>query len=493
MQQAAAKDPDNPDVPVELARVDWRQGDAEAARARLEPYYAKHPDSGKAAALLAGLTAGGDPERSARYRQAAEALVRGDALHYALGIAESDPPAAVEHFTAALEANPWMFDALAERAMRLRALEDLEAARRDVDLAVRVRPELPMTHVLRGALLLDQGDNAEAIRSLTMAIEMEPDWIAHFNRAIAHARERRLDKALTDLDAGLTFAPEEVRLHRERGRTLFDLGRFDEAAAAHGRVIEVGGATADAHWDRGSALMQADRYDEAEAAFTTALGLLPADDDRNRALLLADRGHERMLRDDLAAAEEDLRRSLALDADFNYGHMSLCHLLWRLGRYEEAVASCERGVELKGDRPVYVMKRGLAYWFAGDYEKALPDVSAYKTREPADAAWIPLWEWALHHQVGDAEAAGEALTEAARSEDATVRELAQLLGGSTAVRDLPASATDEEARFKARVILGLHATLAGDLAAAKAHLEEALTTNFRRDLEYELARWATRR
>ena len=55
-------------------------------------------------------------------------------------------------------------------------------------------------------------------------------------------------------------------MHRSPGVTLHELGRYDEALAAHDRAVELAPDDADVHRSRGVTLFALERYAEALAA-----------------------------------------------------------------------------------------------------------------------------------------------------------------------------------------------------------------------------------
>jgi len=57
------------------------------------------------------------------------------------------------------------------------------------------------------------------------------------NRALVLARTGRPEPALEDMDAALALAPDDPRLHGNRGNLLLRLERLEDALAAHDRAV----------------------------------------------------------------------------------------------------------------------------------------------------------------------------------------------------------------------------------------------------------------
>lgn len=70
------------------------------------------------------------------------------------------------------------------------------------------------------------------------------------NRALVLADTGRLEPALEDLDAALALAPDDVRLHGNRGNLLLRLGRLQDALAAHDRAVTLAPRNPETYYNR---------------------------------------------------------------------------------------------------------------------------------------------------------------------------------------------------------------------------------------------------
>jgi len=70
------------------------------------------------------------------------------------------------------------------------------------------------------------------------------------NRALVLARTGRPEPALEDLDAALTLAPDDPRLHGNRGNLLLRLGRLQDALAAHDRAVTLAPRDPEVYYNR---------------------------------------------------------------------------------------------------------------------------------------------------------------------------------------------------------------------------------------------------
>jgi tetratricopeptide (TPR) repeat protein/GR25 family glycosyltransferase involved in LPS biosynthesis len=91
-------------------------------------------------------------------------------------------------------------------------------------------------------------------------------------------------------------------------------------------------------------------------------------------------------RDDFAAAERLCRDALAADRHVFDAHHLLALVQLRLGRPQEALANCERAVELRPDEPLALANRAVALDALGRYEEAVASNDRALANRPAAAA-----------------------------------------------------------------------------------------------------------
>jgi len=141
--------------------------------------------------------------------------------------------------------------------------------------------------------------------------------------------------------------------------------QFARAAEAYSAAIELIDTEVPGHWRlyyaRGITLERTDRWDEAGADFRHALELNP--DQPN---VLNYLGYSLVeMRRNLAEAEQMIRTAVEQRPQDGYITDSLGWVLYRLGRYEEAVAPMERTVELLPVDPIVNDHLGDVYWMVG--------------------------------------------------------------------------------------------------------------------------------
>ena len=216
---------------------------------------------------------------------------------------------AVQWLTAAHSVNRFHAPVLSNLAVALLALERPREALDCCDSALRLTPAFPEA-------LCNRGHAMQALGGLN-------DALVSYNRALAHAP--RFQDALLG-----------------RAQVLFALECNEDALLGCDRLVQAHPQGVDAWCLRGSVLMRMKRPEQALAAFDQALLLAPdsAVVHNNRGTALRDLKRPA---DALVAYEHAAR----LRANFPEVWCNVANLSLDSGRYEEALARCDRALHLK--------------------------------------------------------------------------------------------------------------------------------------------------
>lgn len=259
-----------------------------------------------------------------------------------------------------------------------------------------------------------------------LAVRRNPrDANAHALLGIALLRQRTTEQELADgvacLQRALVLNPKIKGLHAVLAAALFDLGQYEDAAAAYRQALRFLDAI-DLHQGLADALRRLGRHEEAEASARRVAELAP--NEAAGLLTLANVLHASGRRDELVAV---LERVLALDPDNVNARYDLGHLLYGmhrleasldclrevvarnpqhakaqhflglclrgLRRYAEAAAALERAAALAPDNADPLADLGATLQLAGD----LPQAMAVLGRALALAPQHPVGLRALIH------------------------------------------------------------------------------------------------
>jgi len=163
----------------------------------------------------------------------------------------------------------------------------LHAARHEADLAIRLQPEFPFAHRMRGLIAMAENDLDRMGEAMNEAVTLDPDdsdnliGLARYHRARNDtATARALAEKAIEIEPG---DPDAVIFH---GELALDEGRLDVAQAAAEVCLKSNAEDTDALVLLGNVRLQSG---DVEAARDLALWALQLDaDDQDALRLLAD-------------------------------------------------------------------------------------------------------------------------------------------------------------------------------------------------------------
>jgi tetratricopeptide (TPR) repeat protein len=175
---------------------------------------------------------------------------------------------------------------------------------------------------------------------------------------------------ISSSDKALQIQPNDDAGWNNRGKALFNLGRYEEALVSYKNALEIQPNNYYSWKWYGLSLKNLNRYEEAITSFDKALELKP---DK-----FSDFYHVWLNR---ACALHYLKRyeesvfsydnALNIQPDSSYAWCWRATALKLLKRYEEAIASFDKALELKPDYHVAWLNRGCVLLNLGRYEDAI--------------------------------------------------------------------------------------------------------------------------
>jgi Flp pilus assembly protein TadD len=238
-------------------------------------------------------------------------------------------------------------------------------------LGLFLRPNFPALQIVVADLMEDLGRYEDANRIYAGIDPASPlAWTGGLSAARNLDRMERFDEAEAVLRKLARQRPDDPEPLGELGDILRKRERFAEAVAAYdeafGRIPEVNAR----HWRllyaRGIALERSKEWSRAESDFLKALQFEP-----EQPFVLNYLGYSWVEQGrNLAEAEQMIRKAVDLRPSDGYIVDSLGWVLYRLGRYGEAVEALERAVELRPEDPVINDHLGDAYWSVGRQREA---------------------------------------------------------------------------------------------------------------------------
>lgn len=226
--------------------------------------------------------------------------------------------------------------------------------------------------ILAAARLLDELDQFDlANATYNLVPRDDPAFhAAELGRAAALRRAGRSDAAIEVLEQLARSHPDLAPVHVTLGDTLRGDARFREANAAYGRALAIypegNPALWVVHYTRGITFHQLDDWPAAEQDFRRSLALNPG-----QPVVLNYLGYS------LVERGENLDEALAMIEQAVAGQPqngaivdSLGWVLFKLGRFDEAVHQLERAASLLPVDPIINDHLGDAFWAVGRVTEA---------------------------------------------------------------------------------------------------------------------------
>ena len=232
-------------------------------------------------------------------------------------------------------------------------------------MALALNPDFIEARLLMGHIMAYKGQ-LDAAYAQYIAVPEKSDSYLKSRREAADILEEagRIDEAIELLE-GLHAKFDDVEAEIQIGDIYRRAKDFDKALLSYQSALQTVDKDYQNLWHlyylRGMSYEQLDQFEKAKSDLNKALELRP----ENPYILnylgysLADRG------ENLPRALELIRKAVKLEPDDGYITDSLGWVLYRLGRYEEAVPHLERAVELLPYDPVINDHLGDAYWQVG--------------------------------------------------------------------------------------------------------------------------------
>ncbi len=234
-----------------------------------------------------------------------------------------------------LEKYPDQPEALNNRGHAWYFLNEPQKAINDYNKAISIDPELSISFVNRGVLLMDNQQYNEALQDFNKALELFPEHATAFvNRGIINNRQGNKIQAMQDYNSAISLNP-----------------LMEEAYINRGVLHQENGA-----------------YTKSVEDFTHALTINP-----DNALTYSNRGLSNARNGNKQAALADFNHCIAIDPSFVDAYSNRGFIRYKLGMYNEAIVDFSYAIKLRPQFATAYMNRGLAYIESGKPQLACPD------------------------------------------------------------------------------------------------------------------------
>jgi predicted O-linked N-acetylglucosamine transferase (SPINDLY family) len=261
---------------------------------------------------------------------------------------------AQQHRKQILQLDPEIFN-IFQKGLTSHQSGQLEQAKAAYEQVLNKQPKHFNALHLLGVIAAQTKNPALADELIGKAIEINPNAeSAHFNRGNTLKELKRLDDALASFDKAIALRPDFADAFNNRGNTLNELKRLDDALASFDKAIALWPDYADAFNNRGNTLNELKRLDDALASFDKAIALRP-----DYAVAFNNRGNtlNELKRLDDALASFD--KAIALRPDYAVAFYNRGNTLNQLKRLDDALASFDKAIALWPDYADAFNNRGI--------------------------------------------------------------------------------------------------------------------------------------
>ena len=209
-------------------------------------------------------------------------------------------------------------------------------------------------------------------------------------------------------------APASAAARAERDVKTCQAVQGAQAVAACTRLLRLGSKQVDAyyvHVFRGVAHSNAGNQQPAIDDLTRALALDPKNSRKKNHGTLYHRGVAHLKNRDTRAAIDDFRAALALQPDYVDALLGCGDAHHQIGEHQPAIDCYSKLIGIRPRTAVYYDKRVAAYVLAGDYDKAIADLSEAIGLDPPSARRRYEERGDLYYRIGDCERAIRDYTE----------------------------------------------------------------------------------
>ncbi len=238
-------------------------------------------------------------------------------------------------------------------------------------IASHIRPDLIEAQLVTAGILEDEKQFALATDALAGVPKTSPWYVTtQIRRASTQHDAGDPDAGIATLTALAADFGDQIEVQSSLGDALRMAERFPEAVAAYTRAVELIGTPTAGYWGlyytRGIANERAGNWPAAESDFREALTLKP-----DQPLVLNYLGYSMVeKKENLDEALAMIEKAAKAEPDDGYITDSLGWVLYRLGRYQEAVKPMLRAVELTPDDPIINDHLGDVLWKVGRKREA---------------------------------------------------------------------------------------------------------------------------
>jgi tetratricopeptide (TPR) repeat protein len=137
---------------------------------------------------------------------------------------------AIKEFDKAIDLNPLYAEAFLYKGLAKIELEDNSQAIKDLTITIELDPAFSdQAHYFRGLAKYNLEDYSGSIDDLTIAIRMNPDYVAFFQRGKANLKLKEYKRSLQDFEISIRLQSDFYEAYLYRGINHYYMDKLEEA------------------------------------------------------------------------------------------------------------------------------------------------------------------------------------------------------------------------------------------------------------------------
>jgi tetratricopeptide (TPR) repeat protein len=306
-----------------------------------------------------------------------------------LGIAyafKGDWDPALAAYAQAIKTDPSAWYAYLNRATAYRVTGKPDLAIADCTAALAIKPDAWQVYAVRATVYGAQKQTDLEIADLDRAIAIQPGAQIYRIRGEADLVKGDRDRAIVDFTASLKIEPENILTLTKRAESYMRLKNVDLAHADYRTILNIAKYRTIDPMTRAFAERELGLSDAALADFTAQIAdtdktasLEPNESESwNNACWIRAQANQ-----DLDKATEDCNKAIALDPRNAGAVDSLGFVLYRQGRFADAIARYNAALAIDPRMPSSLYMRGVLETQTGNAQAGAADIEAAKAMDPS--------------------------------------------------------------------------------------------------------------
>ena len=282
------------------------------------------------------------------------------------------PNDAVKTLQDVISANPDSAIAHYQLGIAFSLLSDLSQAGAEWQKAIQINPEMVEAQRSLAALAITRSDLDGLQQAATQIIRLQPTSPDGYSlRAVSYTARNQVRAAEQDARKAIEVAPQSGAGYTEMGRLRLSQRQFSEAESWYRQALSHDANSVDALQGLLNSYVAQKQLDKAIAATNTQIALSP-----KNSVFYDLLGSLLMQKNDFAAAEAPLKKSIELNKNNSDAYMKLGQSELRRGLVDNALATYKRGSEANPKEAGFLIAVGSVYETKHDLDSAK---KAYQT------------------------------------------------------------------------------------------------------------------